>query len=267
MGATLIALVAAALLVDRPPVYPCLLAFMVLLGLGAGWEIVQLMAVHRLRLWPTITAVEAVLLANWAARLLGHDPWHWVSGVFAGVVLGAFLEEIALFRDPGGVVIRLALLVWSTAYLGLLASFLVQLRWLDENGTTAVALAIFVPKCCDIGAFFTGKLLGRHRMTPLLSPKKTWEGFAGGLAAAALTAIGINHFHPVIHGGDAMAALFGVAVGLAGVVGDLGESLIKRDYHAKDASQVVPGFGGVLDVVDAVLFGAPVAFLWLRWQG
>jgi phosphatidate cytidylyltransferase len=265
MGAVLIVLVTGVLLLDRPPVYPCLMALIMLLGLGASYEMVQLMAAHRLRMWPTVVAVEVVILANWGPALLSGDPWHWVSGVFAAVVVGAFLEEIALFRDAGGVVLRLALLVWTTAYLAVLVSFLIQLRP-GENGAAAVALGIFVPKCCDIGAFFTGKFLGRHRMTPLLSPKKTWEGLGGGVIAAALTAVGINFFYPVIHGGVAIAALFGIAVGLAGVLGDLAESLIKRDCLAKDASHVVPGFGGVLDVVDAVLFGAPIAYLWLRWQ-
>jgi phosphatidate cytidylyltransferase len=265
MGGILIALVAGVLLLDRPP-YPFLLALIVLLGLGAAYEMVLLMTAHGMRLWPTLAGVEAVILANWGPALVGGDPWHWISGVFAAVILLAFLEEMALFRDPGGVVIRMALLVWSAAYLGLLVSFLIQLRS-TVNGAAAVALGIFVPKCCDIGAFFSGKFLGRNRMTPVLSPKKTWEGLAGGLAAAALTAVGINHFYPVVRGGPAIAILFGIAVGLAGALGDLAESLIKRDCLAKDASHVVPGFGGVLDVVDSVLFGAPVAYLWLHWQG
>jgi phosphatidate cytidylyltransferase len=284
MGAILIALAAGALLLDRPPVYPCLLAFVVLLGLVAGYEMVQLLRPYRLNLWATLAGIEIVLLANWAAPalrtalpLLGGDSWYWISGAFAGVVLAAFLGEVLTFREAGGAVVRLALLVWAVAYLAILPSFLVQLRWLQGEetgtGTAAVALAIFVPKCCDIGAFFTGKFLGRHHMAPRLSPKKTWEGLMGGLVAAALTAVGINYWHRVAYSGDEVVyggilvwTLFGMAVGLAGVVGDLSESLIKRDCHAKDASQVVPGFGGVLDVIDSILFGAPVAYLWLHWQ-
>jgi phosphatidate cytidylyltransferase len=144
-------------------------------------------------------------------------------------------------------------------------------------------MAMFVPKCGDIAAYFTGRFFGRHRMTPALSPKKTWEGFAGGLVGAAAAAVALDWFHldkeAVVHGdlprlfsahpvmiGGAWTALgFGVTVGLAGVFGDLAESLIKRDCRRKDAAQTVPGFGGVLDVVDSVLFAAPVAYLWLRW--
>src|SRR5262249_20197212 len=211
--------------------------------------------------------VAAVVLANWPAHLgkLG-DPWLWVAGTFAAVVLSAFLSEMASFREPGNSVTRIAVATWVVAYLGLLPSFFAQLGWLGgeekpRSGTLALALAIFVPKCCDIGAYFTGRLLGRHQMTPVLSPKKTWEGFAGGLVASAATAFGINRLGPVLPGGewsDLAAVGFGLTVGVAGVFGDLAESLVKRDCQKKDASQVVPGFGGVLDVVDSVIFAAPV---------
>jgi phosphatidate cytidylyltransferase len=125
-------------------------------------------------------------------------------------------------------------------------------------------LAIFVPKGCDIGAYFTGRLLGRHHMTPLLSPKKTWEGAAGGMVASVAIAIGINRLGPVLPLGLAGEIGFGATVGAAGMLGDLAESLIKRDCQKKDASQAVPGFGGMLDVVDSVVFAAPVAYWWLK---
>src|SRR5262249_50867561 len=127
---------------------------------------------------------------------------------------------------------------------------------------TLLALTIFVPKCCDIGAYFTGRFLGKHRMTPVLSPKKTWEGAAGGLASAVLVAFVINAFDPVFNN-TLVVAGFGFTVGAAGMLGDLAESLIKRDCRIKDASQAVPGFGGVLDVIDALLFAAPVAYVWM----
>jgi phosphatidate cytidylyltransferase len=104
-------------------------------------------------------------------------------------------------------------------------------------------------------------------MAPVLSPKKTWEGLAGGLALSALVAVAINRLAaaPPVRGGAPLAAAFGVAVGAAGVLGDLAESFLKRDCRLKDASHVVPGFGGVLDVIDSILFAAPVAFAWLSW--
>ncbi len=99
----------------------------------------------------------------------------------------------------------------------------------------------------------------------MLSPKKTWEGAAGGLTLGTLTAIGIDQWGPVPLLGKSLSREigFGVTLGIAGMLGDLAESLVKRACRQKDASAAVPGFGGVLDVVDAVIFAAPVGYLWL----
>jgi phosphatidate cytidylyltransferase len=279
MGAFLIALTVGVLVLDRTlgPWFPFLLTLLVVLALVACHELLQLLGgTHRLPRGLTFAAVLAVLLANWPAHVwpaaLAFDPWHVVLGMFAGVVLASFLVEMATFREPGESVVRMALTVWITAYLGLLPSFLAQLRWWPEEasssgldkGVAALVLTIFVPKFCDIGAYFTGRFLGRHHMSSVLSPKKTWEGFAGGLAAAVLTTFLLNGFFPVLNGGPLATVGFGLTVGLAGILGDLAESLIKRDCQRKDASQVVPGFGGVLDVIDSIVFAAPVAYGWLR---
>ena len=102
-------------------------------------------------------------------------------------------------------------------------------------------------------------------MTPLLSPKKTWEGAAGGIVLAVVVTMAVDRLAPVhLFQEKVWAEIgFGVTVGVAGMLGDLAESLIKRDCQQKDAAQTVPGFGGVLDVVDALLFAAPVAFCWI----
>lgn len=279
MGAVLIALVVCVLLYDPAPYYPFLLSLTIILAIAGSVELHQLIgAAHGLSRWTIGGAVLIVLLANWPAHRWGGDPWHFILGAFTLVMLTAFLAEMAAFRPMelakaggGGVVIRMALLIWMTAYMGLLASFLVQLRWpMSERSTydpaAAMALAIFVPKCCDIGAYFTGRIFGRHAMSPVLSPKKTWEGMAGGLLLSAGAAVAINRLLPVpVLRGDLSALGFGLVVGGIGALGDLAESLVKRDCRRKDASQVVPGFGGVLDVVDSILFAAPAAYCWLRW--
>jgi len=275
MGAVLIALASGVLAVDQflGPWYPFLFVFIVALALASCYEMLELLGpITQLPRWLCYTSVALLLTANWPAHLIGgSSAWTWIAGTFAAVILSSFLVEMAIFREPGGSVVRIALVVFIAGYLGSLPSFLAQLRWPASESpsgeeirrsTVALALAIFVPKCCDIGAYFTGRLLGRRRMTPVLSPKKTWEGMAGGLAVSALAALGINH----LGGGlsDLASLGFGVTVGTAGALGDLAESLIKRDCQTKDASQVIPGFGGVLDVVDSVLFAAPVAYCWLR---
>jgi phosphatidate cytidylyltransferase len=274
---TVLTAAAAGLLVgdtDLAPVYPVLFFCLVLVGQVAAAELVRLFPTpFRPNVLLTAFGVSAVLVANWVYHLSEY-PWHqprppespWppVLAAFVGVVLVGFLVEIHRFRDPGSAVPRLALFVFAVAYLGLLGSCLAQLRWLANPVLSSVVLTltIFVPKCGDIGAFFTGTFVGRRKMTPVLSPKKTWEGFAGGMVAAALVAVGIEAATDVFRHGWVEAAAFGVVVGVAGVLGDLAESLIKRDGQTKDAAKSIPGFGGVLDVIDSVLFAAPVAYLW-----
>src|SRR6516162_2009934 len=203
MGAVLIGLASGVLAVDQylGPWYPFLFIFILALALAACHELLQLLGpALRLPGWLCYASVAAVVAANWPAHLLGNSfAWLWIVGTFATVVLSSFLVEMATFREPGGSVLRIALTIFTAAYLGLLSSFLVQLRWPASGGpedvkrcTVALALTIFVPKCCDIGAYFIGRIFGWHRMTPTLSPKKTWEGLAGGLLVAALAALGIN---------------------------------------------------------------------------
>ncbi|MBL8797009.1 MAG: phosphatidate cytidylyltransferase [Planctomycetia bacterium] len=277
MGAILIALAVGVLLVDQrfAPCYPFLLVLVLGLGLLGCHELLHLLGPER-RLPARLCylSVACLVLVNWVAHLWPlaalPDPWSWIAGVFAAVILAAFLTEMSVFEEPGQSVMRVSLTIWIAAYLGLLSCFLVQLRWLPDpdavqRGSLALALTIFVPKMGDTGAYFTGRLLGRHPMSPVLSPKKTWEGAAGGMTLAVVTTILINRLGPALTGGLPVEIGFGLTVGLAGLLGDLAESLVKRDCQKKDASQIMPGFGGVLDVIDALLFAAPVAYLWFVW--
>jgi phosphatidate cytidylyltransferase len=280
MGAILIALVTSVLVFDQQfePWYPFLLVFVLVLAVVGTVELVGIIDEERRPpLWLCLAGVVGVLLANWPAHLGQPPSWiaatyafAGVAGAFAALVLAAFLTEMATFRAPGNSVNRIALTIFIVAYLALLPSFLAQMRWLPPlpgdapqtpRGVGAIVLAIFVPKLCDVGAYFSGRLFGKHKMSPLLSPKKTWEGFTGGIGAALLTAFLLNRLVPALRE-DWVALAFGTTVGVLGVLGDLAESLIKRDCQKKDASQVVPGFGGVLDVVDSIVFTAPVAYAW-----
>ena len=255
------------------PFFFGLAAVSFVLGWLATREFLSLLAVEaRPPRLVTLLSVAAMLLANWyglAVYVFWYSrpqvgEWEPVCAAFVGAVGVAVIVAVLTYPGPGSAVPRLANAVFALVYLGLLPSFLIRLRWnpfIDSD--VPLLLAIFVPKCGDIGAYFTGRLFGRHPMAPRLSPKKTWEGFAGGTAFAVLTAVGLGWCAPVFRHGDAEAVLFGLFVGWAGVLGDLAESMIKRDAQAKDASANVPGFGGVLDVIDSVIFAAPVAYLFL----
>ena len=273
MGAVLIGLAAVLLLEDRwfAPWYPVLLAtYLGAVFLGTR-ELLRLLP-GDVRPSERLTVGFALVIAatNWwsAAQAPRPDTWYLIGGGVVAGTVGAFLLEMARFRGPNRLTLKISLTAFTLIYLGVLPSFLAQLRWLPgDRSTVALALAVFVPKCNDIGAYFTGKfltgrVLGRTPMTPHLSPKKTWQGAIGGMLASVAVAVGVQANWPVIPGGWVGAVTFGLCVGLAGILGDLAESLIKRDLQTKDASQSVPGFGGVLDVVDSLLFAAPVVYLW-----
>jgi phosphatidate cytidylyltransferase len=134
----------------------------------------------------------------------------------------------------------------------------------------ALVSMIVVVKLGDTGAYTVGRLIGRHKMAPTLSPGKTWEGTCGGLLCAWVGAwLMLEIVPPAIGWHDGSNALrgipnfiaYGLIVGIAGIVGDLAESLLKRDAGVKDSSTWMPGMGGVLDVLDSMLAAAPVAYL------
>lgn len=177
------------------------------------------------------------------------------------------LLEMFKFRSPGISTNNLSFAAFLIVYIGLLPSFLIQLRWIDSEtntltGLLCLGMTITVTKSCDIGAYFTGKFFGKNLMTPLLSPKKTWEGFVGGISFSALTAfLWFKIFPQTPLCCEPASIAFGIIIGLVGVYADLVESLIKRDLKTKDASQVIPGFGGILDLLDSLLLIGPIAWL------
>ena len=172
-------------------------------------------------------------------------------------------------REPAGASAAGASALFALGYLGVLPGLYLLLRTGGPGvGFSAwvIAAVVLVTKACDIGAYFTGRFLGRHKLIPWLSPGKTWEGLLGGMAFSALVAVGMtawgNHLAP--HRAIALwyAVPAGLTLGFLGQVGDLFASLLKRDAGLKDWARTIPGFGGVMDVADSPLLVAPAAY-WL----
>ena len=187
------------------------------------------------------------------------------------VMLAAALAR-ALDRQTEDAIHRMAGTVLSTMYLGGLAWFLVALRVKHSdpghphrfNGSTGIILMILlVVKATDIGAYFGGRATGRHKLIPWLSPGKTWEGLGWGLlTAAAVGAVCSFYIRPTDYTFPWWkGAVFGAVIGGVGQLGDLLESLMKRDAEVKDSGRLVPGFGGILDIIDSPLLAAPFAYL------
>jgi phosphatidate cytidylyltransferase len=148
-------------------------------------------------------------------------------------------------RDPKGSLMLVGGTLLAGVYGGVLLGFWMLVRL--EHSPWLLVGAVLTTKSCDIGAYFTGMSVGRNKMIPWLSPKKTWEGLAGGVVTAS-----------------AVGAVGGALMAVVGQAGDLAESAFKRDAGLKDSGRVLPGMGGVLDVLDSPLFTGPVVYWLLR---
>ena len=199
---------------------------------------------------------------------LDDVAWKWAAGAamgilftFPGGILTAFIGEMWRYRRPGGVTINLAGAVFIMGYLGLLTCFIILLRM--TYGLVPLLMMIAIVKMNDSGAYTIGRIFGRHKMAPELSPKKTIEGGIGGLVfAVAASWFCFTFLNPPASDRVTNWLFFGLAVALSGSLGDLAGSLIKRDVGKKDSGTLIPGFGGFLDLFDSLILAAPVAFFW-----
>jgi len=159
-----------------------------------------------------------------------------------------------------GVLVNCGASLFAIVYLGILSAFCVGIR--IHFGTWCLLMFVFVVKCADIGAYAFGRLFGKHKFSPRLSPGKTWEGMAGAILAATVVSVIFSGLFDIME--TLWSVLFGLCFAFAGQLGDLAESMIKRDARQKDSASVVPGFGGVLDVIDSPLAAAPLAYIYFR---
>ncbi len=201
--------------------------------------------------------------------------------IYGTAMAGLFLATLVIHSRKGrtdGAIHAAAAGMFTFVYLGVLPGYLMGIRsW--HSAWTLIAV-IAVTKSCDIGAYFTGLMIGKHKMIPWLSPKKTWEGLAGGMVVAAVLATGLaalgnqyginGYWVREGSGREFVKVIYplwfvfpaGLVLGGIGQFGDLVASLFKRDAGIKDSGSAVPGFGGVLDIVDSPVVVAPFAY-WL----
>jgi phosphatidate cytidylyltransferase len=188
---------------------------------------------------------------------------YWLGSQKALAAFGLTVVAIFAWRLPGGstgYVRDVTAGVFAAAYLPLLASF-VAVMLVPADGPRRVLTFVILTICSDIGGYFAGITAGRHPMAPVISPKKTWEGFAGSVAACLIA--GWLCVTLLLHGHWWQGLLAGAAVVLAATVGDLVESMIKRDLDIKDMGTLLPGHGGILERLDSLLVAAPVVWLLL----
>jgi len=243
---------------DKPVQATFLCILIALLVILAQLEFSKLAAVKNLKIFTPVSIIASILFAT---------CWYWpqvveISPLIYLLLLSAFsLLALLLYQyiryGTSAVLANCGANYFSIIYLGLLSAFCVAIR--IDFGLWPLLMFIFVVKSSDIGAYTIGSPFGKRKFSPKISPGKTWEGMAGAVAIAMIVAIlfavscGIMVWW--------LALIFGFCFAFIGQFGDLAESMIKRDAEQKDAADKVPGFGGILDIVDSPLVAAPFAYL------
>jgi len=233
-----------------------------------GYRLMEARGMRPLKLLGVIATVGLVWavsgLAGRSAPPAGLEP---VTLLVAATVLAPL---VAIWRRPdvAAMVDAIVGTLFPLLFIGLMLSFVVRLRAVDgragEDGRDLLYMLFACVILADTAAFYVGTAVGRNRLAPRISPKKSWEGAVGGVLASLLAGT-IAHFWfarwlPLGH-----AALLGGVLGCAALLGDLAESMLKRWANVKDSSSVLPGHGGVLDRVDSLLFAAPILFYYHAW--
>jgi phosphatidate cytidylyltransferase len=257
-GAVLLIAVIAALWF-LPPIY--LLAIAVIVALLAFREYLDIAARAGAQVSRPAGAI-AVALVCVAVGMPGLP----VDVALAGVVIGLSalaLSSASTTAASGGALQSAAISVFAPLYIGLPLGLLAATRW--NLGREAALLLIVTVAISDSLQYYSGRTFGRHLLAPVVSPKKTIEGAVGGFVGGALSLAVIGHWWLPEMGLPARIIL-GLAVAAVGIVGDLFESLLKRSVDMKDASTIIPGHGGVLDRIDALLFAAPVYYVFVRYS-
>ena len=184
-------------------------------------------------------------------------------------VLGLCVRQFISQSNTAGI-LAISTTLFGLMYVPWLLNFIQKINFFpgigDGNGKYYVLYFILVTKFSDTGAYVIGSLIGKHKMIPRISPAKTWEGFGGAILVSAGASVAFTHFF-----GDKMlgmttvhAIILGVILSMTAVVGDLIESLFKREAGVKDSGSFFPGIGGILDLLDSLLFNAPIMYLYLR---
>lgn len=218
-----------------------------------------------------------MVFATWMSGIRHGSGGDWDSLVLFIVTIGIFLRQFPQKDNPhplrtiGGT-------LFGVLYIGLLWNFMTKLLLFGRPAAFADAIywpgrwlllyAVFAAKFTDIGAYLVGCAIGRHKLMPRVSPGKSWEGVMGGMfigtLAGTLLVWGLRDTFAPFGLTPPRALGLGLCLSVCAIVGDLTESLFKRAANVKDASGVVPGMGGFLDVLDSILFTAPAVYLFLR---
>ena len=239
---------------------------LVICGISA-WEFGRIFDRHDGIRTPLILLVVSVIILILARWFIGIDASH---RTLTFCIMGAMLcGTILCEQEVPKSALSFVVLTTGMVYIGWLGGYMVSLRQLPD-GAVKFLTVMFMVWINDVGAFTVGRAIGKHKMFKIVSPKKTWEGFFGGMLFTILISVLAQMFIPVVHNTVDMPQILilSAAVSISGPLGDYGESMIKRCYGVKDSSNLIPGHGGFFDRFDSCFFAMPVAyyvFELIRW--
>jgi len=259
-SAILIGIVLVSVLAPAGP-FVAVMTLFTAVGLWEYFALVTRKGLHTFR-WVGLAIGCSLPWITWAAATAPSGAWLQES-VALWLLVGALAVCVIQFvrRASHDALSAVAVTVFGILYVAWLFSFLVRLKLLP-NGTALVGYVLLVTKLGDMGAYFIGASWGHTPLIPRISPKKTVEGLVGGLAVSFATAWWFRAWLPVPTIPHAIA--LGALLGGGAQAGDLIESLFKRDCQTKDSGRLVPGLGGMLDVIDSLLFTIPVFYAYVR---
>jgi phosphatidate cytidylyltransferase len=228
----------------------------------AGWESLAIVEASGARPFKLL-GLAGVLAIVWS--FLEFPPRFGLELPLVGLVLGSTLLAMWRRGDPAQIVRASAGTVCPAVFVGLGLAFMAGLRRMPgEDGEDLLMLLFVCVTFADTAAYYVGSRIGKRRLAPVLSPKKSWEGAVAGLGASLVGAVIAQAWFyqrlPLAH-----ALAIGLMLGVAAIMGDLAESTLKRWGGVKDASGLLPGHGGVLDRTDSLLFAGPLLFYYYRW--
>lgn len=236
---------------------------MVICGISA-WEFAHIFDQDkdlRVPLGFSVVTTEVLLLTR---AFIGIEASHRIltACIMAALIWGIWACEKQIPRSA----ISFAVLTACMVYIGWLGGYMISIRTLDAGKTKFLLTAVMV-WTADIWAYFTGIAFGKHKISKIVSPKKSWEGYIGGIICTVICAILAERFIPAV---DAIlnmkqSIVLALAISIVSPIGDLGESMIKRTFGVKDSSNLIPGHGGFFDRFDAMFFAMPIAYYIFEW--
>jgi len=249
---------------DNKEVRGTLLCILIaLLAIPAQLEMSKLAELKELRIFLPVSIAGSILFGtSWYwAQFIEISPQIYLLFLSTLLLLALFLYQY-MYYGTTGVLANCGANCFSICYLGILISFVLGIR--IDFGLWQALMFVFVVKSADIGAYAIGTLFGRHKFSPKISPSKTWEGMGGAVVMAVVVAVAFAAIFDIMQLWAAI--VFGVFFAFIGQVGDLAESMLKRDAAQKDSASLVPTFGGVLDIIDSLLVAGPFAYLFFMYS-